>query len=87
MHNHVAVTHVVNTKVIESLSDLNLLLEVEESIGKLLTLTQGRLNNLEAGDIAQEICDANVVAVRVAGCGRVGVLAGLNASETRTIAI
>jgi hypothetical protein len=75
-------THVVHTEVIEGLGDLNLLLGIEESVGELLTLTQSRLNDLEAGDIAQEIGDANVVAVGVAGGGGVGVLTGLNASES-----
>jgi len=75
-------THVVHTELIESLGDLDLLLGIEESVGELLTLTQSRLNDLEAGDIAQEIGDADIVAVRVAGGGRVGVLASLNASES-----
>ena len=75
-------THVVHTEVIEGLGDLDLLLGVEESVGKLLTLTQSRFNDLETRDIAQEIGDADIVAVRVAGGGGVGVLASLNASET-----
>lgn len=74
-------THVVNTEVIQSPGDLDLLLGIEESVGELLTLTQGALNDLEAGNIAQEIGHANIVTVRVAGGGGVGVLAGLNASE------
>jgi hypothetical protein len=80
-------THVVHTEVIESLGDLDLLLGIEESVGELLTLTEGRLNDLETGDIAQEIGDANIVAVRVAGGRGVGVLAGLNASETGVLAV
>ena len=40
-------THVVNTKIIQSLSDLNLLLGVEEGIGELFTLSQCTLNDLE----------------------------------------
>jgi hypothetical protein len=75
-------THVVDTEVIEGLGDLNLLLGIEEGVGELLTLTQSRFNNLEAGDIAQEIGDANIVAVRVAGGGGMGVLASFNASES-----
>lgn len=75
-------THVVHTEVIQSLGDFNLLLGIKEGIGELLTLTQGRLNDLETRDIAQEIGDAHVVAIRVAGGGGVGVLAGFNASET-----
>lgn len=78
-------THVVNTKLIESLGNLDLLLGVKESIGELLTLTKGTLNDLETGNIAQEVGHANIVAVRVAG-GRVGVLASLNAGEAGVFA-
>jgi hypothetical protein len=82
-----AMTHVVHTEVIESPGDLDLLLGIEESVGKLLTLTQSRLDDLEAGDVAEEIGDANIVAVRVAGGRGVGVLAGLNASEAGVLAV
>lgn len=41
-------THVVHTEVIESLGNLDLLGGIEESVGELLSLTQSRLNNLEA---------------------------------------
>lgn len=74
-------THVVDTKVIQSLGDLNLLLGIKKGVGELLALTQGALNNLEARHIAQEVGDADIMAVRVAGSGRVRVLAGLNAGE------
>ena len=53
-------THVVNTKVIEGLGDLNLLGGVEESVRKLLSLAQGGLDNLEARDIAQEVTNTGV---------------------------
>lgn len=76
-----SMTHVVHTKVIESLGDLNLLLSIKEGVGKLLALTQSTLDNLETGDIAQEIGDADIVTVRVAGSGGVRVLAGLDTSE------
>lgn len=79
------ITHVVGTKVIQSLGDLNLLLGIKKGVGELLALTQGALNNLEARDIAEEVGDADVVAVGVAGCW-VGVLASLNANETGVIA-
>lgn len=78
-------THIVNTKVVESLGDLDLLFGIEESIGELLTLTQGTLDNLETGDIAQEIGDTDVVAVGVAGSGGVRVLAGLDTSEAGVV--
>ena len=76
-----SMTHVVNTELIESLGDLDLLLGIKKGIGELFTLTQGTLNNLESRDIAQKIGDANVVAVRVARGGGVGVLAGLDTRE------
>ena len=74
-------THVVNTKLIEGLGDLNLLLGIKKGVGELLTLTEGALDDLEAGDIAQEIRHADVVAVWVASDGGVRVLASLNGSE------
>lgn len=61
------VTHVVNTKVIEGLGNLDLLLGVKEGVGELLTLTEGTLNDLETGDVAQEVGNTGVVAIRVAG--------------------
>jgi hypothetical protein len=45
-------THIVNTKIIQSLSNLNLLLGVEEGVGKLLSLSQRTLNDLEIRYIA-----------------------------------
>ena len=80
-------THIVHTKVIEGPGDLDLLLGIKKGIGELLALTQGTLDDLEAGDIAQEIGDANVVAVRIPGGGRVGVLAGFDAGEAGVFTI
>jgi hypothetical protein len=77
----VLMTHVVNTKVVEGPGNLNLLLGIEESVGELLALTQSTLDNLETGDIAQEVGHTDVVAVRVAGSRGVRVLAGLDTSE------
>lgn len=79
------ITHVVGTKVIQSPGDLNLLLGIKKGVGELLALPQSALNNLEAGDIAEEVGDADVVAVGVAGCCWVGVLASLNASEAGVV--
>ena len=62
-------THIVNTKIIQSLGNFNLLGSVEESIGKLFTLSQSALNDLEVRDIAQEVAHW-LVWVRP---GRVGV--------------
>lgn len=78
-------THVVNTKVVESLGNLDLLLGIEESVGELLTLTQSTLDNLETGDIAQEVGDTDVVAVRVTRSGGMRVLAGLDTGEAGVI--
>lgn len=78
---HRGMTHVVNTELIEGLGDFNLLLGVEESVGELLTLTQGTLDDLEARDVAQEVGDTDVVAIGVPRDGGVGVLASLDGSE------
>jgi hypothetical protein len=45
-------THVVNTKIIQSLGDLNLLFGVEEGIGELFTFSQRALNDLEVRNVA-----------------------------------
>ena len=50
-------THIVNTKIIQSLGNLNLLLGVEEGIGKLFALSQRTLNNLEIRNIAQKVAN------------------------------
>ena len=76
-------THVVNTELIQGLGDLNLLLGVKEGIGELLTLTQRTLDDLEARDIAQEVGDSSIVAVRVAGGGGMRVLASLDTGKPR----
>ena len=57
-------THIVNTEVIQSLGNLNLLGGIEESIGELLSLTKSRLNDLESTNIAQEISHWLVWVVR-----------------------
>lgn len=81
IHACLAMTYVVHTKVIESLGDLNLLLGIKKGVGELLALTESTLDNLEPGDIAQEVGHADIVAVRVAGNGGVRVLPGLDTSE------
>jgi len=50
-------THIINTKIIESLGDLDLLLRVKEGIGELFTLPECALNDLEIGYIAQVVPD------------------------------
>jgi hypothetical protein len=71
------VTHVVNAEIIQSLGNLNLLLGVEESIGKLFTLSQRTLNDLETRYIAQEVADWLVWVRSV----RMGVGLGLDGGE------
>ena len=78
-------THVVNTKLIESLGDLDLLLGVKKGIGELLALTQSTLDDLEAGDVAEEIGHADVVAVGIPGGGGVRILASLDSSEAGVV--
>jgi hypothetical protein len=54
------VTHIVNTKIIESLGNFNLLLCIKPGIGKLFTLAESAFDNLEVADIAQEVADGLV---------------------------
>ena len=79
-------THVVDTEIIQSLGDFNLLFGIKESIGELFTLTEGALNDLKPGHITQEVGHANVVAVGVPGGGGVRVLASLDTSEAGVFA-
>lgn len=53
-------THIINTKIIQSLSNLNLLLGIKESVCELLSLSQRTLNDLEIRNIAQEVADGLV---------------------------
>lgn len=76
-------THVVNTELIKGLGDLNLLFGVKKGVGELLTLTQGALDDLESRDIAQEVGNSCIVAVRVAGGGGMRVLASFDTGESR----
>lgn len=78
-------THVVNTKVIKSLGDLNLLLGIKKGVGELLALTQGTLNDLKPGNIAQEVGHSDIVTVWIARSGRVRVLTGLDTSEAGVV--
>jgi hypothetical protein len=70
-------THIINTKIIQSLCDLNLLLGSEKSSSELLALAQCRLNDLEVSNIAQEVTDWLVGVVADA----VWVLTGGNCSK------
>jgi hypothetical protein len=73
------VTHIVNTEIIQSLSNFNLLLSVEEGVGKLFALSQRTLNDLEIRYIAQKIADGLVWVRSV----RMGVGLGLDGGEAR----
>jgi hypothetical protein len=53
-------THVVCPKVIQSLRNLDLLLLVEKGICKLLSLSEGALDDLKAGNVAEEVADGLV---------------------------
>ena len=72
-----SVTHIVNSKIIQRLSNFNLLLSVEEGIGKLFTFSQCALNDLEIRHIAQKVANG-LVWVRSVGMG-VGL--GLDGGE------
>lgn len=45
----------VDAEVVEGLCDLELRLTVEEGSSKLLTLSQRRLNDLEVGDVGEQV--------------------------------
>jgi hypothetical protein len=53
-------THVVCPKVIQSLRNLDLLLLVEKGICKLLSFSEGALDDLKAGNIAEEVANGLV---------------------------
>lgn len=72
-------THIINTEIIQSLSNLNLLSPVEEGIGELLSLSKRTLNDLESRDVAQEVTD-RLVWIRSGGWMRVA--SALNSGET-----
>lgn len=46
---------VIDTEVVQGLGDFDLLLLVEEGVGKLLTFTQGGVDQLEVVDVGQEV--------------------------------
>jgi hypothetical protein len=73
------VTHIINTKIIQRLGDLNLLLGIEKGIGKLFALSKGTFDNLEVRYIAQVVANW-LVWVRTS---RMGVRLGLDGGEAR----
>lgn len=72
-------THIVDAEIIQGPGDLNLLGGVKEGVGKLLALTQGALDDLEARDVAQVVAHGLVWV----GPVDVGVLLGLEAGVSR----
>ena len=71
------VTHIVNSKIIQRLGNLNLLLGVEEGIGKLFALSQSAFDDLEVRNIAQKVADGLVWVCSVG----MGVGLGLDGGE------
>ena len=49
------ITYIIHTEVVQCSSDFNLLLSVEEGIGKLFTFSQGTLNYLETRYVAKKV--------------------------------
>jgi len=72
-----SVTHIVNSKIIQRLGNLNLLLSIEERIGELFTFSQSAFNDLEARHIAQKVADGLVWVCSVG----MGVGLGLDGGE------
>ena len=70
-------TYIIHTEVVQCSGDFNLLLSVEEGIGKLFTFSQCTLNYLETGYVAKEVTNR---LVRIFGL-RVWVLLGGNGSK------
>lgn len=68
------VTDIIRSEVIQSLCNLNLLVGVKECIGKLLPFSQGALDDLKTGDVAEEVTNRLVWISRV----RMWVLASVN---------
>jgi len=51
-------------QILQSLGNFNLLLSIEESVGKLFTLSQRTLNDLEIAQIAEEVRDTAIWIIR-----------------------
>jgi hypothetical protein len=69
-------THIIDTELVQSFGNLNLLGGIEEGGCELFALTECALNDLEVRNIAQEIANSSVRIVSV------GVLSRRNSSET-----
>jgi len=63
-------SYVINTEIVESLSNFNLLSSIKERIGKLFALSQCTFNDFERVDIAEEVWDGlvRVPAIDRRGC-------------------
>lgn len=51
---------IVDAKLVQRLGNFDLGLGIEECVRKLFALSQRRLNDLEVGDVAQEVLDGGV---------------------------
>ena len=71
-------THIVHPKIIEGLSNLNLLFCIEEGIGKLFPFSQSTLDNLKSRDVTQEVPHR---LVWIASLVRVRILLGMHSCE------
>jgi hypothetical protein len=72
---------VVDAKVVEGLGNLDLGSGVEEGVGELLALAEGGLDDLELGDIAQEVADGSVGVGGVGARGLVGLEGAVDKDE------
>ena len=58
-------SYIINTEIVQGFGNLNLFSSIKESIGKLLALSQGTLNDFERVDIAEEVRDGLVGISRI----------------------
>jgi len=78
---------VVDTEFVEGLGNLDLSCGVEEGVGELLALAEGGLDDLELGDIAQEVADGGVGVAGVGTRGLVGLECAVGGGECAILAI
>jgi len=58
-------SYVINAEIVQGFGNLYLFSSIKESIGKLLALSQGTLNNFERVDVAKEVGDGLVGISRI----------------------
>lgn len=79
--------NVVDAKVVEGLGNLDLGSGVEEGVGELLALAEGGLDDLELGDVAQEVADGSVGVAGVGARGLVGLECSAGEDEYAVLAM